>query len=433
MNDRTGKKIILTCATALIHLVNQDAKKNAAGSQEPTAGHTDGNTVAVLSILQEVQQRAQQTTPFAAPEKKNERQKLIALKSALYFTKKEISKMPTMFQKLFTIDIPVHVRQKKNGVYEARYRAHGFDISVSSVDFEQLKPKFLAELLKQSEGCAADTPKPACSVLFRDSAEKWLEIKKPSIKESSYHFYTGLFRSNILPALGDRVLHEIKQSDVQQLVNRYVTDGKHRTAMKIYQTLNAIFDFALGEELIVRSPMRLLKPPKYEENNGTALTLEEERELLQKIRESRCTAEVGNALLFLLYTGIRRSELTSAQIEDGFVRVVCAKVRKGYRERKRLIPISPMLARHLPKIEINKLRTVRPDALTQAMKRLMPAHHLHELRHTFITRCQECGVAREVVSVWAGHAADNTMTSNVYTHFSPEFMKKEAAKIIYNL
>ena len=72
-------------------------------------------------------------------------------------------------------------------------------------------------------------------------------------------------------------------------------------------------------------------------------------------------------------------------------------------------------------------------ALTQAMKRLMPAHHLHELRHTFITRCQECGVAREVVSVWAGHAADNTMTSNVYTHFSREFMLKEAKKVAYDL
>ena len=434
MHDRTGKKIILTCATALMHLVNQDVKKPAASSQEPPAGNSDGSTVAVLSILQEeVNRRTQKPIPSASPQKENERQKLIALKSALYFTKKEISKMPTIFQKLFTIDIPVHVRRKANGVYEARYRANGFDISVSSIDFDKLKQKFLAELLKQSKNCTSDPPKTTCGALFKDIADKWLEIKRPSIKESSYHFYTGLFRSNILPAFGDRALQEIKQSDIQQLVNKYVTDGKHRTAMKIYQTLNAIFDFALGEELIDRSPMRLLKSPKYEENNGTALTLAEERELLQKIRESRCTAEVGNALLFLLYTGIRRSELASAQIEDGFVRVVCAKVRKGYRERQRLIPITPMLARYLPKIELAKLRTVRPDALTQAMKRLMPAHHLHELRHTFITRCQECGVAREVVSVWAGHAADSTMTSNVYTHFSPEFMKKEAAKIIYNL
>lgn len=150
--------------------------------------------------------------------------------------------------------------------------------------------------------------------------------------------------------------------------------------------------------------------------------------------DKNSSPEVDGALLFLLYTRIRRSELASAQIEDGFVRVVCAKVRKGYRARSRLIPVTPMPARHLPHMDLDALRKVRPNALTQAMKRLMPAHHLHELlRHTFITRCQECGVAREVVSVRAGHAADATMTSNVYTHFSAEFMKKEAAKIIYNL
>lgn len=72
-------------------------------------------------------------------------------------------------------------------------------------------------------------------------------------------------------------------------------------------------------------------------------------------------------------------------------------------------------------------------ALTQAMKRLMPAHHLHELRHTFVTRAQECGVPREAVSVWAGHAADETQTTKVYTHFSKEFMLQEGRKVIYNL
>ena len=89
MHDRTGKKIILTCATALMHLVNQDVKKPAASSQEPPAGNSDGSTVAVLSILQEeVNRRTQKPIPSASPQKENERQKLIALKSALYFTKK---------------------------------------------------------------------------------------------------------------------------------------------------------------------------------------------------------------------------------------------------------------------------------------------------------------------------------------------------------
>ena len=159
----------------------------------------------------------------------------------------------------------------------------------------------------------------------------------------------------------------------------------------------------------------------------------EEREFIGLLTASKCDENIKNALLFLLYTGARRSELASARIEGDFISVICAKIRKGFRERRRLIPITPMLARWLSGMDIVRLNAVRPGALTQAMKRLMPAHHLHELRHTFITRCRECGVPREVVSVWAGHAADNTQTSNVYTHFSPEYMKKEAQKVIYNL
>lgn len=31
--------------------------------------------------------------------------------------------------------------------------------------------------------------------------------------------------------------------------------------------------------------------------------------------------------------------------------------------------------------------------------KLFPPHNLHDLRHTSITRCRECGVPREIVSV----------------------------------
>lgn len=347
--------------------------------------------------------------------------------------------MPKLFQNVFTVNVPVHVRQKPNGVFEARFRAYGYNICVSSVHYEKLKAKFLAALAeyqpRKAEAAKPDeTEKKEPSVLlFGDISKRWLELKRPTIKATSYRFYTSLLNFNLLPVFGNRPIAELRQSDVQEFINGYVEQGKGRTAVKLYQTLKAIFDFAVGDELLLRSPMRLIKPPKYEEENGRALTITEEKELLQKIARSKCSPAVSSALLFLLYTGIRRSELASAQIEDGFVRIVCAKVRKGYRERQRLIPITPMLAKHLPTIELDKIRTVRPDALTTALKRLMPEHHLHELRHTFITRCQECGVAREVVSVWAGHAADNTMTSNVYTHFSREFMLEEAEKVSYQI
>ena len=344
--------------------------------------------------------------------------------------------MPTEFQKIITVKFPLHVRQKPTGVYEARFRAHGYNISVSSVDESKLKPKFIEALKSysrersepQKQDPREEQPK---SPLFNDIAGQWLELRKPTIKPTTYEHYESLFRANVFPALTGRKIDELKQSDCQELINDYITQGKYRTATKIYQTLKAVFDFAVGEEILERSPMRLIKPPKYEERNGRAFTVDEERELLKRLQESKCAPDVANALIFLLYTGIRRSELASARVEGEFISVICSKTRKGFQEKRRLIPITPMLAAWMHVFELEKLRSIRPDALTQAIKRLMPEHHLHELRHTFITRCQECGVPREVVSVWAGHAADNTQTSNVYTHFSREFLKREGEKVDY--
>lgn len=339
--------------------------------------------------------------------------------------------MPEEFQKIFTLQLPIHVRKKSNGVYEARFRKFGFNICVSSTEYTALKGKFLASLSHYVAPVGIEQSAKTKDPLFSDIASRWLDLKRPSIKENTYKFYQGLFEANISPVLDGRALREIKQSDVQELINGYIDRGKLRTATKIYQTLKALFDFAVGEDLLERSPMRMLHPPKYEEKNGCALTTAEEQDFIARLVASGCAPEIKNALLVLLYTGMRRSELAGARLENGFISVICAKVRKGFQERRRAIPVTPMLTRYMPDINFEELRTVRPDALTQAFKRLMPSHHLHELRHTFITRCQECGVAREVVSVWAGHAADNTQTSNVYTHFSREFMLKEAQKVIY--
>ena len=60
-------------------------------------------------------------------------------------------------------------------------------------------------------------------------------------------------------------------------------------------------------------------------------------------------------------------------------------------------------------------------------------HHLHDLRHTFITRAQECDIRREIVSLWAGHKADSSITTTVYTHFQErsELQLQEIVKYDY--
>lgn len=359
--------------------------------------------------------------------------------AGLNFTEKEIKALPKNLREKFVNQKNISYREE-TGVYEIRKQIDGVSYFGSSKNRDEAVRKFLQDVRnggKPARGKLAPAPAvievPKVSPPFNDVAAQWLELRKPIIKETTYEHYESVFRANVFPAYDGRRVDELKQSDCQELINCYIEQKKYRTADKIYQALKAVFEFALGEELIERSPMRFIKPPQYEEQNGVALTMEEEREFLRLLNGCNCTADIKNALIFLLYTGARRSELAGARIEGDFISVICAKVRKGFNEKRRLIPITPKLAAWMRAFELEKMRGVRPDALTQAFKRLMPAHHLHELRHTFITRCQECGVPREVVSVWAGHAADGTQTSIVYTHFSREFMKEQAQKVDYNI
>ena len=67
-------------------------------------------------------------------------------KPAIRLTKKEFKKLPKELQNKITINLTFPVRQKPNGVYEVRYRAHGFNVAVSSKDKSKLKPKFIAAL-----------------------------------------------------------------------------------------------------------------------------------------------------------------------------------------------------------------------------------------------------------------------------------------------
>lgn len=293
--------------------------------------------------------------------------------------------MPKQLREKFKNQKNISYRED-TGVYEIRKQIDGVSYFGSSKNRDEAVRKFLQNIRDGGKPAKKKpAPLPAVDVhevqplspLFNDVATSWLELRKPLIKPTTFEHYESVFRANIFPAFEGRRVDELKQSDCQELINSYIEQEKYRTADKIYQALKAVFEFALGEEFIGRSPMRFIKPPQYEEQNGIALTLEEERKLLKLVADSKCSEDIRNGLIFLLYTGIRRSELATVQIEGEFVSVVSSKTRKGFNEKRRLIPVTPMLAAWMYAFDIEKLRAVRPDALTQAMKRLMPEHHLH--------------------------------------------------------
>lgn len=346
-------------------------------------------------------------------------------KALLKFTAKEISRMPKFVRNLYKLKggTFAHIRKKENGTYEIRYRRNGINLSVSSKNLECAKERFIEKLNALSTSAGNK------NVTFAEFASTWLDVvKRPHVQSKTLDDYDRILKNYINPHVGNVAVKNIRPMELQKILSEQLENGNGRTATMIYTVLKPIFDFAVGEELISRSPMALIKKPKYEVQHGEALSLEEERALVKRLLSSE--SPLRFAFLFVLYTGIRRSELTTAEISDKWVVVVTAKARKGESKKKRKIPISPMLRPYLRKMT-KKALSQDLATLTHEFPKFAPGHHLHDLRHTFITRCQECGIPREVVSLWAGHKADNTMTSNVYTHFSEEFQLKEAEKLTY--
>ena len=353
----------------------------------------------------------------------------------LKFTKKEIESMPIQYKNLFfTENAVAHIRIR-NGIYhEIRCQIKGKQITVTSKDLATAKKKFIGKLheLELKEEQKREIENVQSGITFYEYADEWLEtVKKPTVKATTYNDYVSIFNCHLFPTFGERELRSITRTEAQQYLNGFIEQGKSRLAHKQKQILTSLFEYALVDELITKSPMQKIKLPTHESENGRALTVDEEREFVNRCLSSQTLS--GKAFVFMLCTGLRRSELATAEIDGEWIVVISAKQRKGKIERQRKIPISPRLRRLLPNLEteLTTFRGMYMNRLGRTLKEWLPTHHLHELRHTFITRAQECGIAREVVSLWAGHKADNTMTTNVYTHFSEEFQLQEIKKFDY--
>lgn len=352
---------------------------------------------------------------------------------AIQFSKKELSKMPSHFKKLFIYNnVTAHVRRKSNGVFEIRCSINGVRYSGCSKDLEMAKTKFILNL-KSGKQPSQRKQKPK-KPMFNDYFMQWLTtVKQPYVKESTYNSYLDLFNRDIKPFFKNKAINEIDSFTVQGYINGFTKAEKYRTAHKLYLLLSPCFEYAVEDELINRNPLAKVVIPKYEVRSGCPISMEEEQKLVEKLRTTRnCYVQ---ALVFLCYTGLRIGELPSVRIDGMWISAISEKKRKGLKDTTRRIPISPVLERMLEYIDVDMIVKMNYRTIGKHVEKYLPGHHTHDLRHTFITRCQEVGIRREIVSIWAGHSADNSITSKIYTHLdkNEKLQLEEIKKFDYDI
>lgn len=200
--------------------------------------------------------------------------------------------------------------------------------------------------------------------------------------------------------------------------------------------MTAVFNVAVEDYPNLRTPMTKIVLTHYEAKKGTALSKDEEKQLIEYCKANP-TYQGNAAMLLLMYTGMRVGELETMYREGDYVYCESEKIRRGRKQVIRKIPISPMLRRVLSIIDFDLVKRTNRSTIRDALKRVFPERHIHEFRYTFITRAKECGVNPEVVMLWVGHESDSDVkTSKVdrgYTTYSEEYLLSEINKISYDL
>lgn len=344
------------------------------------------------------------------------------------FTQKEILQMPTRFRKVFLLGGAVVRAYKRESCvlgnrivynYELRCRSDGYNVYASSNDFDEAKRKFL-ENLKIAER-TKDLPK--VPTTFHEFSMYYFEnFRKRKVSKKTYESDLNRYKNHLQKYFASIRLNQITPRQCQILIDTLICERKERSAQDLYSLLNSIFKNAIAHGIIERNPLSIVLPVTHEREHGKALSKSEEKYLLEQ------TAGTPYQLMFAvaLYTGLRPNEYATVRIEGEFIVAVNSK-RKHKKVEYKKIPITPMLHPYID--GVTELKFYIPEVMRDKFKSILPEHKLYDLRTTFYTRCQECGVADVARMEFVGHSLGKL--GNTYTDLSDEFLLKEGKKLNY--
>ena len=338
---------------------------------------------------------------------------------------KEILKMPKSFRHTFRAEgKTICYRKRKRGKiscsYEARYRRHGFNLSVSATDLDELIQKFIAALHAAELGETA----PKVPTTFHEFAIFYFNkyrirtVKERTLKNDMYRY-----KNHLQPFFKSIPLKLINSDMVQAFVDGYVDKGQIKNAKELNSLLSCIFNNAVNHGILQTNPCKLVILEDYESEHGVALTMDEENKLIESLADN---PKYQIPIAVALYAGLRPCEYRTATINGKFIKAECKK-QHSKKIIYKYIPIIPRLQKILngtTEIYFPNIKYIRKKIVAAC-----PGHKPYDLRTTFDTRCEMFKVADIARKFWMGHSIDKLRKA--YADLPDEFFLKEAEKLDY--
>ena len=350
-------------------------------------------------------------------------------------------------------------KSAKTGLYVGQYVVKGKRKSVYQKKNEKIgdfKKRFNDVLSSIHTGTyiekSNETLYNICKEIIEDK-KKANEICPNTYKRATYtlaHIKDSEISDIPVQKINSKMLKDYLQS---------ITSYAQTTIDKIYQLLSQAFRRSIDRRYIIENPMlkEEVKKPKSDKKtkNVEALTLEEEKKLIDILINQESSHKYKNIILLMLFTGMRIGEVLALRYdniknsisktqffvndtltrddEDNVILREEDNNRTKTKNSARWIDITPevkqILENSLKNYIINPdnllfydevdCRLITPSEVNSYLRRINSKYkisknmHNHMLRHTFATRLIEAGTDIDVIKNKLGHKKIET-TINTY-------------------
>lgn len=267
---------------------------------------------------------------------------------------------------------------------------------------------------------------------LQDWYNQWLELFKiGKVEETTLKTYRTIMKN-----VDQKLLNkDIKKITSLEIINNLEKIKFSRAKQTLYEFLKSIFSKALDLGLINKNIILAIDKPKHTKVHGTALTNQEQQQLINACMKE----EYGDIFLITLYQGLRIGEtlaLTGQSINLETKELTINHSFKqsgkiGKTKNKSSERVIPIFDNTLPILEKyanygnNRLFKISYNKPNEKLKTIINKINLrdiscHDLRHTFITNCQNKMIPEHIIQTWVGHEIGSKITSSVYTHTNKE-------------